>query len=185
MIGYRYDDSGRAAAGFTGDTGDCAVRALVIFTGISYAGVYRRMAICMKRAGYAASGNAYRQRPRCGLKPTVSPRDVQNLVKTSYGLRRIRLARCPRPTYTDAWILHGDCLVGTARHVAAIVDDKLRDTFDGRLYDGRAYGGTEADERKAQSIWVSSTPDRTAAAIPEFDPDHLIRSPVTIHPSPP
>ena len=182
MIGYRYHDGGRATPGFKGDTGDCAIRALAILTGIFYADVYRRMAICMKRAGNAASGSAYCQRPRGGLNSTVSPRAVQNLVKASYGLRRIKLAPGPRPTWTEAWTLYGDCLVDTARHVAAMVGGNLRDTFHGRLYDGRDYGGTVADERKAQSIWVPRSPNGTAAAIPEFDPARLIRPPVAIHP---
>ena len=37
LIGYTYDDGGRADAGFKGDTGDCAVRAIAILTGIPYA----------------------------------------------------------------------------------------------------------------------------------------------------
>lgn len=132
-IGYIHDDGRRRAADFCSDAGDCVVRALAILTEISYADVYSRMATCMNRAGYGASGNAYRQRPRRGLQPTVSPRTVQNFVKALYGLRRVGLAPVPRPTYTEAWVLHVDCLVGTARHVAAIVDGNLRDTFDGRL----------------------------------------------------
>ena len=102
LIGYTYHDGGRAYAGFKGDTGDCAVRAIAILTGIPYADVYRRMAACMRLAGYGASGSANRQRPRRGLKPAISARDLQNLVKTSYGLRRVKLGRRPKPTYSEA-----------------------------------------------------------------------------------
>ena len=181
MIGYRYED-GRAAVGFRGDAGDCVVRAIAILTRAPYADIYRRMAAAMKQAGYAASGDGYRQKPRPGLRPHMTARQVQNPVKASCGLRRIGLAPGPRPTCTEAWARQGDCLVGTARHVAAIVDGNLRDTFDGRLHDGRAYGGTETDERKAQSIWAPSAVDGTTAAIPIFDSTRPIRPPTAIHP---
>ena len=97
IIGYVYDDGGRSESGFTGDTGDCAVRAIAILTTTAYSDVYVRMAACMKLAGYAASGNGYRQQPRRGLKPTISARRIQNLVKASYGLQHITLDRGPRP----------------------------------------------------------------------------------------
>lgn len=177
LIGYTYDDGGRSDAGFKGDTGDCAVRAIAILTRTPYADVYERMAACMRIAGYGASGNAYRQRPRRDLKPAISARDLQNLVKTSYGLHRVKLGHGPRPTYSEGWALHGDCLVGTARHVAAIVDGDLRDTFDGRFYDGTRYGGTPTDERKAQSIWIPARLEGRATLTPEFDPSALIPRP--------
>ena len=173
-IGYTYDDGGRSDAGFKGDAGDCTVRAIAILTRTPYPDVYRRMAACMKRAGFAASGNAYRQRPRLGLKPAISARALQDLVKASYGLHRLKLDRGPRPTYSDAWTLYGDCLVGTAKHISAIVDRQLRDTFDGRFYDGRLYGRSASDERKAQSIWVLAKLDGPVSTIPEFDPAALI-----------
>lgn len=37
---FIYNDGGRAAAGFKGTTGDCAVRAIAIATGTPYAKVY-------------------------------------------------------------------------------------------------------------------------------------------------
>ena len=180
MIGYRYDDGGRAASGFKGHTGDCVVRAIAILTGVSYSDIYRRMAGAMRHGGYAASGNGYRQKPRRGLRPRLSARTIQNLVKTSYGLRRVNLGRGPRPTYTEAWLLHGDCLVGTAKHISAIVDENLRDTFDSRIYDARVYGGSAARQRKAQSVWIMETLRGRTADVPEFDPARLVPPPATL-----
>lgn len=179
MIEYRYDDGGRAAAGFKGHTGDCVVRAIAILTGVPYADIYRRVAAAMRHGGYSASGNGYRQKPRRGLRPRMSARRIQNLVKTSYGLRRVNLGCGPRPTYTEAWLLHGDCLVGTARHISAIIDETLRDTFDNRIYDARPYGGSAAEERKAQSIWIMESAHGRTATIPEFDAKQLIRPPAS------
>ena len=55
-----------------------------------------------------------------------------------------------RLTYTEAHRKHGDCIVGTTKHKAALVDGALRDTFDGRTYEW----DVETRERKAQSVWV-------------------------------
>lgn len=43
MLNYQYSDGGRAAAGFKGTAGDCAVRACAIATGISYSEVYNTL----------------------------------------------------------------------------------------------------------------------------------------------
>ena len=170
MIAYSLDDGGRAAAGFKGQAGDCVVRAIAILTRAPYAAVYARMAAAMKQAGYSASGNGDRQKPRPGLRPRLTARQVQNLVKRSYGLRRVDLGRGARPTYTQAWQLHGNCLVGTTKHVAAIVDGTLRDTFDHRVYDARIYGRSKEEQRKAQSVWVSPLLPGDSPPTVVFDP---------------
>ena len=177
MIGYRYDDGGHTAAGFNGNAADCVIRAIAILTRAPYTDIHRRMAAAMKHTSYSASGDAYRQKPRPGIKPRISARAIQNLVKTSYGLRRVTLGKGTRPTYTEAWLRHRDCLVGTAQHISAIVDGNLRDTFDCRVYDGRRYGGTAADQRKAQSFWLLAELEASTVTIPSFDPLRLIPPP--------
>ena len=41
---YKYNDGGRAAAGYKGKTGDCVTRAIVIASGLPYAEVYEALA---------------------------------------------------------------------------------------------------------------------------------------------
>ena len=158
MINYRYDDGGRAAAGYRGKTGDCVVRAIAIYGGEDYLAVYRTMAEHMKRNGYAASGNAYATRERNRKAPRrrgqLTARRVQDRVLEAYGFRKVRLPAGERPTNTEAHRRYGDCVVGTTKHVAAIVDGALRDTFDGRTYEWATESGVETRERKAQSVWV-------------------------------
>ena len=89
----------------------------------------------------------------------------------------MKLGSGSKPTYSEAWALHGNCLVGTVKHVAAIVDGDLRDTFDGRFYDGRIYGGSASDQRKAQSVWLPAQLEGRAILTPEFDPSGLIPPP--------
>ena len=154
MIAYRYDDGGRAAAGYRGKTGDCVVRAIAICAGEDYRAVYVTMAGHMKRNGYAASGNAYATRERSRKAPRrrgqLTARRVQDSVLEAFGFRKARLPVGERPTYTEAHRRYGDCIVGTTKHLAAVVDGALRDTFDGRTYDW----DFETRERKAQSVWV-------------------------------
>ena len=54
----------------------------------------------------------------------LSARRVRDRVP--YGFRKIRLPAGERPTYTEAHLRYGDCIVGTTKHVAAIVDGALR-----------------------------------------------------------
>ena len=141
MIDYRFDDGGRAAAGYRGKTGDCVVRAIAICAREDYRAVYATMAEHMKLNGYAASGKAYATRE-------------SNRILKAYGFRKVRLPAGERPTYTEAHHRYGDCIAGTTKHVAAIVGGALRDTFDGRTYEWATESGVETRERKAQSVWV-------------------------------
>lgn len=43
MLKYQYSDGGRAAAGFKGEAGDCAVRACALATGMPYLEVYNAL----------------------------------------------------------------------------------------------------------------------------------------------
>ena len=97
------------------------------------------MATAMKHAGYTATGDGYRQQPRQVLQTRVSARNTQNPVKNSFGLSRVGLGRSVHPTCTEALLLHGDCLVGTKRHISAILDENLRDTVDSGVCGGGLY----------------------------------------------
>ena len=82
---------------------------------------------------------------RGGVTKVVSEPIFQQL-----GLRKLKLPKGPRPTFTEAYLLYGDCLVSTVRHLAAVVDGALQDIWDGRTY---CWEGLVC-ERKAQSVWV-------------------------------
>ena len=42
MIDFKYNDGGRAEAGYKGDTGDCVTRAIAIAAELPYKEVYNR-----------------------------------------------------------------------------------------------------------------------------------------------
>ena len=116
MIEYRFDDGGRAAAGYKGFAGDCVARALAIATGEDYKTLYLELGREQKKVSGKRSA-------RNGVDHRAYKR-----VYEKRGLYRVVLPKGPRPTYSEAWGRHGDCVVSTAKHVRAIVDGCLRDT---------------------------------------------------------
>ena len=62
-----------------------------------------------------------------------------------------------RPTITEAHRRYGTCVVKTAKHVVALKDGKLQDTWDCRGYYWQDYGdcyNKKFRQRKAMTIWV-------------------------------
>ena len=123
MLGYQFDDGGRADAGYKGKAGDCVVRALCILTGADYRAVYRE---CAHAQGVLGDE---RGTPRNGVQ-----NPVRDFLFREHGLVKVKIGRGVKPTWAEAYEAHGDCIVKTRKHVAAIVDGALRDTHDWRGY---------------------------------------------------
>ena len=138
MLGFHYDDGGRAASGRKGNANDCTVRALAIISQRPYAECYKLLATHNQRYGGVKSA-----------RNSVDKRAMDKAYKLA-GLRKVKLPAGPKPTYTEAYERYGDCLVTTSHHIAALIAGNLRDTHDGRYYD---WDG-EIRERKAASVWV-------------------------------
>ena len=173
MIGYTRDDGGREAAGYKGSAGDCVIRAFCILTGADYRTAYKEFA---NANHWLADG------PKSGRRGIA--KTAYESVFKAHGLKKVKLPKGPRPTYSEAYERYGDCIVSTRGHLCAIVDGDLRDTFDGRgyLWDsewgikvgnglnlrsiiGKRNGeiitpenaerlGFQARERKAMSVWT-------------------------------
>ena len=144
MIGFQKDDGGRRDAGFKGDTGDCVTRAIAILTGEPYKDVYRYCSeLHGKRYGKKTARN--------GMHKADTTKACEH-----FGLRKIKLGRGPKLTFSEAYEDYGNCIVTTTGHVAAIVDGNLRDNNDIRQYTMQFDDGSrEVRERKAMSIWVN------------------------------
>ena len=140
LLGFAWDDGGRAAAGFRGSSGDCVVRAVTILTGRWYSGVRQTVREIMEEQG-VWEGN---------LRDGV-PNDVWPTVLRHYRFQRVRRPRGPWPTYTAVSRLHHAALVTSREHVSAILDGFLRDTHDWRVY---PWDDGEPVQRKAGSVWL-------------------------------
>lgn len=121
-----YDDGGRAAAGYRGEAGDCAVRAAAIATGQPYKVMYDAINVA-----------AAKERPRAGRKRSsardgVWPRTL-GAVLADHGFTwvptmgigtgcRVHLAASELPA--------GRLVVRVSKHYCAVVDGVVRDNHD-------------------------------------------------------
>jgi len=124
---WRYDDGGRAAAGYRGTAGDCAVRAAAIATGGDYTALYERINAVAKTERLGR-----RRRTRSSARNGVH-RDTLHTVLAEHGFEWIslmgigtgctmRLAAGELPA--------GRLVVRLSRHYAAVIDGVLHDTHD-------------------------------------------------------
>lgn len=150
MIEFKYNDGGRKAAGYKGDTGDCVCRAVSIITGCSgdnYKKWYKLLAnLNRKRYGKRSARNG------------IHKADYEKAFRLA-GLCKVKKEKGPCPTYTEAFERYGDCIVSTTHHLCAIVDGKLQDTADTRTYEWQNELNEEPEtrERKARSVWVPAS----------------------------
>ena len=125
MAGWVFDDGGREASGYRGRTGDCVVRALAIATGENYGDLYREAAAGMARVTGTRSA-------RSGVSPKVygpmlSRRGFIWVPLVTVGSRaRVHLSA---GELIDAGA-RGRVIVRLSRHLCAVIDGTVRDTYD-------------------------------------------------------
>lgn len=117
MIGFKYDDGGRADAGFKGKTGDCVTRAIAIASGKGYKEVYD---LINNVAGKPVA--------RSGVAKDVVAQVMKDLgfkwtatMKIGSGCK-VHLKADELPT--------GRVVCRTSRHLVAVIDGVVHDTYD-------------------------------------------------------
>lgn len=129
---FVYDDGGRKAAGFDGKAGDCVARAVAIASGRSYAEVYARL----------ADGNASNRRTR-RTKEKLTMRSASHGVTTKRKwfhdyMTELGFAWTPTMGIGTGCRVHlkpnelprGRLVVSVSKHMVAVVDGVIRDTYD-------------------------------------------------------
>lgn len=130
--GVVFDDGGRAAAGFRGSAGDCVARAVAIASGRDYAEVYKRL----------ADGQASNRRTKRTVK-SGTKRSARNGVYTgrkwfSDYMTELGFEWTPTMSIGSGCKVHlradelpaGRLVVSLSKHVAAVIDGVIRDTYD-------------------------------------------------------
>lgn len=116
MTEFVYDDGGRAGAGYKGDTRDCVTRAIAIATGRPYQDVYDAL--------YAAAGSS----PRNGV-----PRKAYDPYLAEAGWTWTPTMRigsgCTTHLRADE-LPPGRIIARLSRHLCAVIDGVVHDTFD-------------------------------------------------------
>ncbi len=143
---YRYDDGGRAEAGFSGDAGDCVVRAIAIAAELPYRYVYDMV--------NAAAKN---ERPSKRKKYTARRSARTGIYKTTVARVIAALGWKWTPTmgigtgckvHLDANELPpGRLIVSVSKHMCAVINGTVYDNHDPRR-DGKrcVYGYWQKEE---------------------------------------
>lgn len=121
-----YDDGGRAAAGYKGDTGDCVTRAVAIGTGLSYQQVYDAL-----NAMSAVTKHGKRQKPsnsRTGVHRRVYEPFLLALGWTWTPTMRIGQG-CTVHLRADE-LPSGTLIVAVSKHLVTVVDGVIRDNHN-------------------------------------------------------
>lgn len=128
LLPWTYDDGGRRAAGFRGDTRDCSTRAIAIATGIPYREVYdeltSRARAATKRARTKKHGSARTGVSMVVLKAYLESLDWRWVATMTIGggcITHLRRDELP----TDARLI-----VRVSRHLTAIIDGTIHDLHD-------------------------------------------------------
>lgn len=127
MSTFVLDDGGRAAAGFRGETGDCACRAIAIATQTPYTEVYA-----------ALNEAARRERPRVGRRRRSSARTGVQIPTIRRYLASIGWRWVPTMQIGSGCKVHlrgdelpsGRLVVSVSRHLVAVIDGVVHDTHD-------------------------------------------------------
>lgn len=126
MIEFVEDDGGRALAGFRGDTGDCVTRAAAIASGRPYGEIYALV------NDLALSERPRENRGRSRARTGVNKRTTRRL------MAELGFEWQPTMKIGSGCLMHvredelpfGRIVVQLSRHVAAVIDGVLHDTYD-------------------------------------------------------
>lgn len=134
---WQYDDGGRAAAGYRGQTGDCVTRAIAIAMQRPYEEVYRFI------ADVAANERPRTGRRRSSPRSGVHKRTIKGIMDL-LGWRWV-----PTMGIGTGCLVHlradelppGRLVVSVSKHLVAVVDGVVHDTHDpSRLGQRCVYG---------------------------------------------
>lgn len=121
-----FDDGGRAAAGYRGDTGDCVVRSIAIATGKPYQDVYDAINVL-----------AQIERPRVGRTRSSARTGVKTATIHRY-LGALGWTWVPTMHIGSGCRVHlrpddlpsGRLIVRCSKHLTAMIDGLIHDTHD-------------------------------------------------------
>lgn len=124
---FRFDDGGRAAAGYRGKAGDCVVRAIAIATGREYQEIYERVnaAALHERTGTRKRGKS---NARTGVYRSSIKRVMKSLGWVWTPTMQIG-SGCTVHLRADE-LPTGRLVVSVSKHLTAVIDGVIHDTHD-------------------------------------------------------
>lgn len=140
---FKYNDGGRAEAGYKGYTGDCVARAVCIASGLPYQQVYDTLAL-----GNATQKKTKRGSRRTGQKTAAHGINVKRKWFQDY-MKSIGFEWVPTMLIGQGCKVHlrsdelpmGRLVISVSKHYTAMIDGVLMDTYDcSRAGDRCVYG---------------------------------------------
>lgn len=121
-----YDDGGRKAAGYKGETGDCVTRSIAIATGVPYQEVYDRINEIAKA-----------ERPRKGRRRSSARTGVKKQTFRKY-LTELGWTWKPTMAIGSGCTVHlipeelpaGRLVVSVSKHMTVVIDGVIHDDHD-------------------------------------------------------
>lgn len=127
MEDFIYDDGGRAAAGFKGETGDCVTRAIAIATGKPYREIYNAINALGKteRTGKRKRGKS---NARTGVFRQTQDRYLRSIGWKWTPTMQIG-SGCQTHLRADE-LPSGHLIARVSQHTCAVIDGVIHDTHD-------------------------------------------------------
>jgi hypothetical protein len=125
-MAWVFDDGGRQAAGFKGDTGDCVTRSIAIATGLPYLTVYAALNDAAQRE--RPRGKRKRSHARTGVKTATIRRYLDGLGWEWVPTMQIG-SGCTVHLRDDE-LPAGRLIVSVSKHITAVIDGVIHDTHD-------------------------------------------------------
>jgi hypothetical protein len=130
---WMYDDGGRAAAGFKGSAGDCITRAIAIATGLPYRQVYGDLqneighwrTTSQARAARRLSSNT----PRDGVPWPVCKSYIEGVLGWVW-TPTMQIGVGTTVHLRSGELPDGTLLVKVSRHLTAVIDGVIHDTYN-------------------------------------------------------
>jgi hypothetical protein len=124
---FTYNDGGRLAAGFKGDTRDCVTRAIAIATGKPYAEVYAGInsISSTERKGSKRRGKSS---ARTGVHKPTTRRYMESLGWT--WTPTMLIGQGCKVHLTASELPKGRIIAAVSRHLVAVIDGVIHDTED-------------------------------------------------------
>lgn len=124
---YEYNDGGRSAAGFKGQTGDCTCRAIAIATRLGYEYVYDMLNENVKNQRISKR-QPKRGSARTGIYKTTIRKILDMLGWEWHPTMQIG-SGC-KVHLRDGELPMGRLIVSVSKHMVAVVDGVIQDTHD-------------------------------------------------------
>lgn len=126
---FQFNDGGRAAAGYKGNTGDCVCRAIAIAADLPYQEVYNRL----------AKGNGTQKKTKRGNKAGFTAAKGINVKRQWFRdymaelgfewVATMKIGQGCRVHLTDGELPMGRLVVAVSKHYTTVLDGVINDTY--------------------------------------------------------